>query len=700
MKAQLSRIGKESEENTRRWNSKEQDFRTQLKEIVAVPDASLRLENAELKAHLTRINTDFEKVQRQLQQLNKALSNETAKVENLENQTRQFNMKETELREKLANEVNRRTEMENATQNQTRQFTMKESELREKLANEVNRRTEMENAIHLENKTVEFMSKKENDLRCKLDDEIRRRTELEATTRQALIKENELRDRLDREVSRRAKLGVSTGSQKIEQIREDVSREFQLREKELTQKIERREKAIGKVRTLMDEITGHNLPQSNVGKDGTTTRQRSASQPLPIEREATRTLEKDTTGLDFEDFSIPPVNKSVQETDDASDDGSFALNSTQTIHKDINVTKQGDTQSTNFSDICGPGVMQAMRDGVAYARFRKAELDAGRPDPEEFMNHTMNETMASVKSGRSMRSTKSVQSVKPPVGILKRGESDDTRQSVTSQKSARDNDTMRSMASQRSNISRRHSLPEAQHKKGDTGKANATIDLTSAYLIPDITLAAATGPSTAARAEPLSDSAKRVFNKLCRHDSGNCTMCARIATYDATGKPAKQTITVKRPVPVSSRARSFDATLRPFMSPGKALALVMKGLEDELAHLNVRHADFQRHYFGLDAVQDSKKAQALETKLDGSLKAIKRKRKQIYDLGDVLEGQKEAGMEMTMSQIEVTLVGLGVDSQLLFTEKRGNGGARDETGTGKYFEDLDVSWAGIEESTQ
>lgn len=174
-------------------------------------------------------------------------------------------------------------------------------------------------------------------------------------------------------------------------------------------------------------------------------------------------------------------------------------------------------------------------------------------------------------------------------------------------------------------------------------------------------------------------------------------MCARIATYDTTGTPVKQTITVKRPVPVSSRARGFDATLRPAMSPGKALALVLKGLEDELAHLNVRHADFQRHYFGLDAVQDLKKAQALESKLEGSLKAIRRKRKQIYDLGDVLEGQKEAGMEMTMSQIEVTLVGLGVDSQLLFSEKKRE---KDETGTGKYFEDLDVSWGGIEESTQ
>lgn len=673
MKVQLARLGKETEENTRHWTRKEEDFRTQLKEIVAVPDLALREENANLKSHLGRINHDFGKVQQQLEQLNKALSKETARCEDLENATRQFNMKESELREKLQNEITRRAEVENAT----------------RIRND---------------REVEFMSKKESDLRAKLDEETKRRTELESTTRQALIKENELRDKLDNEINRRANLENTTrpAHNNIEQsIRDEVTREFQLKEKELTEKVTRREKAINKVRGLMSEITGYNLPPAKSGRDATTTRQRSASQPQPMSAtpDATRTLQKDAFEVGFEDFSIPPMSNAVSETDDgdASDDGSFALETTQTIHKDINVTKdKQDTASTNFSDIWGPGVMQAMRDGAAYARFRKAELDAGRPDPEE----AMNDTIASVKSGKSMRSTKSVQSVKPPVGILKRGDTDDTRQSVMSQKSARDNDTIRSIAS-RGSHGRRHSVPEVK-AKNNNGKANATIDLTSAYLIPDITLAA--GPSTSARAEPLSDSAKTVFNKLCRHDSGNCTMCSRIATYGNNGQRVKQTITIKRPIPITSRQRGPDATLRPAMSPGRALAHVLKGLEDELAHLNLRHGNYQRHYFSLDAAQDRQKSRALEEKLTMTLEAIKRKRKQIYDLGDVLEGQKVSGQEMTMSEIEVTLVGLGLglDSPLFCCERDGKREMVEEDGraTGNYFEDIELSWAGIEESTQ
>ena len=670
MKAQLSRLGKETEENTKRWNSKEEDFRTQLKEFVAGPDVQLREENANLKTHLNKINTDFANVQKQLEQLNKALSKETARAENLENATRQFNMKEAELREKLVHETNRRTELENATR-------------------------------MMENKTVEFMSQKESDLRAKLDEEIKRRSELEATTRQALIKENELRERLDNEINRRA--NGPQGQNKTEQmIREEVTLEFMMQTKKLTQKVERREKAINKVRGLMDEITAQGLPPTK------TRRQRSASQPQPIEHEATRTLPKDQLNVDFEDFSIPPMNKSVQETDDQSDDSSFAMDTTQTIHKDINVTANSqkdsqdqDTQSTNFSDICGPGVMQAMRDGAAYARFRKTEIDAGRPDPEELVhmhNATMsgpNDTMASVRSARSIRSNKSA---KQPVGILKRSEADDTMRSMISQKSVRHDDTMRSVASQRSY--RRHSVPEILRVKADKGKANATIDLTSAYLVPDITFAtpAAAGPSTSARAEPLSENAKSVLNKLCQHDSGNCTMCTRIATYDKDGMMIKQTVTVKRPIAISTLERGADATIRPSMAPGKALAKVLKGLEDELAHMNLGHTGLQRAYFALDAKADGKKGKALEDRLVMSLKAIQRKRKQIYDLGDVVEGMKETGLEMTQSEVEVTLVGLGLNREVLFADKQK--GVKEDTVTGKYFEEQDASWAGIEESTQ
>lgn len=49
------------------------------------------------------------------------------------------------------------------------------------------------------------------------------------------------------------------------------------------------------------------------------------------------------------------------------------------------------------------------------------------------------------------------------------------------------------------------------------------------------------------------------------------------------------------------------------------------------------------------------------------------------------------GLEMTMSQFEVTSVGRGVDIRLLFSEKRGMQVCKDETGTGRCLEDFDVS---------
>lgn len=180
----------------------------------------------------------------------------------------------------------------------------------------------------------------------------------------------------------------------------------------------------------------------------------------------------------------------------------------------------------------------------------------------------------------------------------------------------------------------------------------------------------------AVRPPVLTQSAKRVLDNLCQdHECYNCLVCTRIRAHrhEANGKSGKKTtVRVDRPVPVTDRAKSQPATLaheyedqptmRPSQDPAIALAKVMKGLQDEEKHIRSAIARKQAVYDECDASVNRR----LWKKLDADMKILQKrrdlKRDQIYDLHDVLEGQKANAQLMTQEAVDMTITSvLGKD---------------------------------------
>ncbi|TGJ82430.1 hypothetical protein E0Z10_g6346 [Xylaria hypoxylon] len=168
----------------------------------------------------------------------------------------------------------------------------------------------------------------------------------------------------------------------------------------------------------------------------------------------------------------------------------------------------------------------------------------------------------------------------------------------------------------------------------------------------------------------LTQSAKHVLNNLCQdHECYNCMVCARIQSHrhESNGKCGKKTVRIDRPVPVTDRVRRQPSTsatsyvyedqptLRPSQDPAIALAKVMKGLKDEERHIRTSIARKQAVYDECDAAINKR----LWKQLDAEIRVLRKrrdlKRDQIYDLHDVLEGQKANAQLMSQEAIDMTI---------------------------------------------
>ncbi|KAJ4195817.1 hypothetical protein NW755_001980 [Fusarium falciforme] len=162
----------------------------------------------------------------------------------------------------------------------------------------------------------------------------------------------------------------------------------------------------------------------------------------------------------------------------------------------------------------------------------------------------------------------------------------------------------------------------------------------------------------------LSSDAKRVLDNLCEHNCRNCTVCSRITSHrgvlsSADVAAGKKRVTVPRPVPVSDRDLSVeDPTVRPLQSPGHALAMVIKGLEDESHHLQLELTRIQAKYNARDKALGRRERVSLAESIRNLLKQLEAKNDQIYSLYDVLEGQKAAGQAMSEEEIEMTVLNI------------------------------------------
>ncbi|KAF7561364.1 hypothetical protein G7046_g2780 [Stylonectria norvegica] len=162
----------------------------------------------------------------------------------------------------------------------------------------------------------------------------------------------------------------------------------------------------------------------------------------------------------------------------------------------------------------------------------------------------------------------------------------------------------------------------------------------------------------------LSDDARRVLDGLCEHNCRNCIVCSRITSHrgvlsSADVASGKKRVTVSRPIPVTDRDLSVeDPTMRPAQHPGHALALVIKGLEDESHHLQLELSRIQGQYNSSDKSLGRRERLSLAENIRTLLKRLEVKNDQIYSLYDVLEGQKAAGQAMTEEEMEMTVLNI------------------------------------------
>ncbi|KAI1932219.1 hypothetical protein LOZ65_000805 [Ophidiomyces ophidiicola] len=186
-------------------------------------------------------------------------------------------------------------------------------------------------------------------------------------------------------------------------------------------------------------------------------------------------------------------------------------------------------------------------------------------------------------------------------------------------------------------------------------------DMTSAIILPDITLHCATTGENYEHIN-VSAAAQRVLNEVVSHKHEDCFVCQN-SNYQTCDKK-KTSINVPKPVPVSERTPAYneEPTLRPSQKPSVALASVLKSLEDELAHLKIQLTVFQTAYAKHDASLGKRRRKALYQRIETLLSEIEKKSDQVYSLYDVLEGQKQHGDEMTDRQIEITLHSFGINA--------------------------------------
>ena len=226
---------------------------------------------------------------------------------------------------------------------------------------------------------------------------------------------------------------------------------------------------------------------------------------------------------------------------------------------------------------------------------------------------------------------------------------------------------------------RRHSETSILSTRSRRHGLNAE-NMTSAFIVPDITIR---NPGVSSQPVPeLTKEAQDVLDGLEKHNSQHCTVCKRATNDDEHhdhGTTVREAVKIPKPVPVSDRMPipgpyEEEPTIRPAQAPGLALAAVIKGLDDELAHLKIELAQYQALYNGHDPALSKRKRRAVYCKIETLLAAIEVKADQLYALYDVLEGQKQDGHEISEEEVEITLQSVGINAASLHLR----GGGTDE----------------------
>jgi hypothetical protein len=639
---------------------------------------NLKDENESLRAHLKQFMADADQDTHNWRIGEQALKQEVGTLKTKlaqfgaenEEHTRQWERKESTLKNQLA-------QFAAEIEQNARDWEKKESSLRSKLAQLVVESEE----------NARYWEKKESSLQRKIQrqDEIVR--ELQEVTHE--MRENTRE--IDLTISRRESASARSTKSKRKSGSQTTEKKTASKVTEQAQKHLEQMKSSNDDSSARDEYSTSKSagwkPAELSFRPGSRSQSRRSSQNVEIDNRVVQETQNQQI-----------VDKSVNDEESYDEESS----SDTTIHKNTGDAdnQEGNTlDGSDYESIVGPGFMGDLRQQLRESRAMKKEALAAAAAAHD----DTAQTVESVQTARSSRPA----SAQGLTGILKnRGPQNfdefdlSARVSVKSVKSdgrVEEDHTTRSEASR----NRRHSdsAVSARTKR----RRNAAEDMTSEFIIPDISTNI---HSNAPQHPALSANARRVLDDLCKHDCKNCTVCNRVASFE-NNTGVKHKMHIPKPIPVSERMPvpapyEDEPTIRPSVEPGLALASVIKGLDDEIAHLKIEHARIQSAYNKHDSSLGMRQRKALKKRLDKLLKAIDIKSDQVYALYDVLEGQKQCGQQMSEEEIEITLLSIGVDPED-FTKGSKKGGKqttqRQNEDNDEDDSELDLPWEGIEETT-
>lgn len=348
-------------------------------------------------------------------------------------------------------------------------------------------------------------------------------------------------------------------------------------------------------------------------------------------KDFSRSLPADTRRM----FSAPSGSKSarvdseVESTTDLSlkpHGTPYMSRSLQSTRPPVPIQRPADLDLTELSFIGSDVIAQLRR-----------QLEEERANARRASSHQVvrDETVRSQRQTRE-DTVKSVASERRPSLVRKSSLKDATRRTTASEF---EDDVTGNMSNLDADTEPTRTKDLSTHSNTSRRRRGAPTEMTSAFIVPDLKIESRR-PSVTATTISKHDK---------NHDNANCTVCRREGLTSSTSD-----LRVPRLVPVSSRmpADEIDATLRPARSPKEALALVVKELQDERAHLHIELAALRALLEQHDASLGARKRTALNASIQETLRRLDIKDTQIYNLYDVLEGQAADGQDITEQDVE------------------------------------------------
>lgn len=502
------------------------------------------------------------------------------------------------------------------------------------------------------------------ELKAKREEDVQRWARLEATLRSQVDRRDEtirhFQDTTQEQLTEAMRLDNENLRIELQELQAQQDEEYEQwarREAELQRKIQSREKAIRRTRDSNDErfdnVTGPTSQSTmqrrpSYRREDTRTRIKNRVQEevrnsrLPNESQQEGSRKSFTTHSRFSmrSSSAPnPLEKRARTESEveSTTDLSLAPRATLRISRSTHSGPSSIIQPPADLDLTELSYID--KDQIAQLRRRLEEERIAKRESASAGGLTREDTVASQRQIRedTVRSVASAKSERRP-SLVRKSSLKDTTQRTNNTQFEEDTGNFSNLdADGEATQTKQSAIDASMASNTSRRRRSAATEMTSAFIVPDIKLGASKQTTTTINMQ-------RTLPK--EHDNDNCTYCRREGYTTAT-----DALRVPKLVPASVRtADDVDATLRPAQSPKEALALVVKGMNDERIHLltelAVQRALLEQH----DPSLGQRKRVAINDAIQDLLRRIDYLDKQIYRLHDVLEGQQAD--DLTQQDVE------------------------------------------------